>query len=259
MGLVALLFGVSGRATLPGPFLVGMLGEFGLTPAAARQQLHRMRGQGQLDGERVGRATHYRLAGTFAARSARLRDDRGATVAWPGHFHALLHQVPERHRAYRDRLRRLAGFVGYAPMQPGVLIAVADRADELAEVLDDVPPGAAVHRARLGMDADDAARVAATAWELPTLAADLRAHLAALRALVDEPDDPPPTAASVRRLAEHTNQVYVDLLRDPGLPPALRPPDWPGDDVRRALGALAARYLAPVRAHLDARLAAHGG
>lgn len=254
-----LLFGVSGRDVLPGPLLVELLGEFGLGPAAARQQLHRMRAQGQLAGDRVGRATHYRLAGTFAARSQRLRDDRGEVPEWEGSFHALLHQVPERRRAYRDRLRRLATFVGYAPLQPGVLVAVADRTDELAEVLADVPADAVVRRVRLAMDLDEARSTAVAAWELPVLAADLRAHLAVLHADLAEPGDPPATAATLRRLAELSTSVYIDLLRDPGLPHALRPDDWPGDDLRRALGGLAARYLAPVRAHLDARLAAFEG
>ncbi|MEJ2889373.1 hypothetical protein [Actinomycetospora aeridis] len=90
-------------------------------------------------------------------------------------------------------------------------------------------------------------------------AADLLAHHTAVRAALAETDDPPPSAATLRRLAALTNQANLDLLRDPGLPPGLRPPDWPADALRVDLGALAARWLPPVRGYVDERVTAHGG
>ena len=69
----------------------------------------------------------------------------------------MLHHVPERHRAFRDRLRRVAGLLGYGALQPGVLIAVADRAADLDAALGEVPAGAEVRHARLALDAPDAA------------------------------------------------------------------------------------------------------
>jgi phenylacetic acid degradation operon negative regulatory protein len=176
-GLVATLFHLAERPELPGVALVDLLGAFGLSAAAARQHLARMREDGQLAGRRVGRGTRYRLAGPFARVVTRLGTDLATSApAWPGHFHALLFTVPERHRAYRDRLRRIALFVGYGLMQPGVLISVPDRAEQLAEVLAERPDDARITRATLVLDTADAALVASSAWDLPAVADTLRGH-----------------------------------------------------------------------------------
>ena len=258
VGLVALVVGVSGRRELPGGALVELLGELGLTPAAARGLLARMRAAGQLAGRRDGRRTHYRLVGTIAAQVETLTAPP-SPPAWDGTLHALLHHVPERERAFRDRLRRVAGLAGYGPLQPGVLVAPSDRAARVTAALGPVPATASVRFARLTLSPDELPALAAAAWELPALAADLHAHLAAVRAALAEPDDPPPSADTLRRLAELGNQAFIDLLRDPGLPPELHPPDWPADDLRHAFGALAARWLPPTRTYITTRIAAHGG
>src|SRR3954469_10469908 len=94
-GLVATLFQLAERPELPGVVLVDLLGAFGLSPAAARQHLARMREDGQLAGRRAGRGTLYRLAGPFGRRLARLGAEFGSPPPqWAGHFHALLFTVP---------------------------------------------------------------------------------------------------------------------------------------------------------------------
>jgi phenylacetic acid degradation operon negative regulatory protein len=293
--LVAALFGMSGRSALPGPALVALLGDLGLAPPAARRALARMREQGQLVTTPRGRQVDHHLAGAFRASVERLRDDRGESSTWDGSFHTLLHQVPESARPYRDRLRRTAVLVGYAPWQPGVLISPVDRSAALAEVLADAPPGASVVLGRLAVEggfpedgtpgqnpADPtpaehdhrdvavpgggrpeprrpgdhgatgtatAAAMARRAWALDDLAADLRAHLPALHAALDAPT-PAPGPDALRRIVHLTNAVFVDLLRDPGLPHELRPPDWPGDELRVLIGRVAAAYGPPAVAHI---------
>jgi phenylacetic acid degradation operon negative regulatory protein len=256
--LVAALFGLAGRPTLPGTALVTLLGDLGLAPAAARRALARMRDQGQLVTTKRGRHVDHTMAGAFRASVERLRDDRGQAPTWDGSFHTLLHQVPESARSYRDRLRRTAVLVGYASWQPGVLIGPVDRTAALREVLEDVPSGASVvvgrltvdggfppgpdgaaeHADRAGAGLAVAADMARRAWALDELAADLRAHLPGLHAALAAPP-PEPGPGTLRHLVEITNAVFVDLLRDPGLPRELRPPDWPGDDLRILVGRIA--------------------
>jgi phenylacetic acid degradation operon negative regulatory protein len=242
-GLVASLFQLSERPELPGVALVELLAVFGLSPAAARQHLARMREDGQLAGRRTAHGTHYRLAGPFGRRVTQLGAEIGTPApAWEGHFHTLLFTVPERHRAYRDRLRRVALLVGYGLMQPGVLISVGDRAGQLAEVLADRPDDARITRATLAMDPTEAAAVASTAWDLPTVADTLRGHAGAIRAVLGEPGPTEPDAATLRRYAELTNAVFIALVDDPRLPAELRPPDWPFRQLLVALGELRDRY-----------------
>jgi len=261
VGLVAALFSLSGSSTLPGALLVDLLGEVGPGPAAARRLLARMREQGQIESRRRPgpRGVDYALVDPFAASAKALQtwhEDPGGR--WSGHFHALLHRIPEADRAYRDRFRRAAVLVGYAPLQPGVLVAVDDRADRVAVVLADLPHGARVLPSTLAMGRAEAAAAAREAWELDALGGDLTAHLAALRSAASDPD-PAADAATLRRLTDLTTEVYVDLVRDPGLPPELRPPDWPGDALRAELGRLAATHGPAATAYLQARLVAHDG
>lgn len=259
MGLVGYLFGIGGHDEMPGPALVELLGELGRGDAAARRLLARMRAAGQLTGVRDGRRTRYRLAGPFGAAVRARRDDRGVVPAWEGHFHALLHHVPEAHRAYRDRLRRAATLVGYGAPQPGLLIAVDDRSGALADVLAAAPADAVVRRVTLGLAVDDARELARSAWALDALAADLRVHARALADRLDGAGPPGDGADAVRRLAALTGEVSLDLLRDPGLPVAIRPAGWPGDELRRLFGEVATRWVGPAGDHVRARVAAHGG
>ncbi|GLZ52002.1 PaaX family transcriptional regulator C-terminal domain-containing protein [Actinomycetospora sp. NBRC 106378] len=281
--LVAGLFGTAGRSVLPGPALVALLGDLGLRPDAARRALARMREAGQLTTTRRGRRVDHHLAGAFGASVLRLRDDRGTPPRWDGAFHTLLHHVPESARPYRDRFRRAAVLVGYGPWQPGVLISPVDRSAGLRDVLADVPPEASVVLGRLVPDdgwggsvgsvgsvgdgallapggsggtssTTVAAAMARRAWALDDVAADLRAHHARLLDVLDRPV-PDDGAAALKRLSDATGPVYVDLLRDPGLPVELLPADWPGADLRAALGRVAVAYLPTVVAHVHARIA----
>lgn len=252
---MAFLYGVAGRRELPGALLVELLGEFGMSTVAARRQLARMRTDGQLASSRSGRGAVYRLAGPFAEAFTRLRGEDGGSPAWEGYFHALLYQVPESQRAYRDRLRRTASLVGYGLLQPGILIATRDRSGQLADVLAECPEGALVRRATIGMETAEAAAVAAAAWELDDLAGSFGEHLDRLRAALDDPDEPTPTATTLRRLAQLLKEPYVDMIRDPGLPAALRPPHWPGAELRAAMERVQQRYLPPASRFVLARLA----
>lgn len=254
-GLVATLFQLSGRSELPGVALVALLGEFGLSTAAARRHLARMREDGQLAGVRSGRGTTYRMAGPFGRRVVRLGEEIGTgPPAWDGHFHALLFAVPESRRAYRDRLRRVALLVGYGQLQPGVLISVGDRSDQIAEVLADCPDDARVTRATITLDTAEAARVAIPAWDLDDVAATLTGHARALEAALDEPGTPAPDGVTLRRFGELFNAVFIDLVRDPRLPDELRPPDWPHRRLLVAMDRMQRRFGPPAVEFLHRRL-----
>lgn len=252
-GLVAFLFGVAGVPELPGMVLTELLGEFGMSVAAARRQVARMREEGKLASSRTGRGASYRLAGPFGATWARLRGSRDGPSAapgdlrrdatWDGAFHGLLYQVPEVDRAYRNRLRRRAAAVGYGVLQPGVLIATEDRSGEVADVLAARPAAAHLHHVRIAMGVDEAAEVVARAWELSGIADALTGRLGELDRALADPAEPAVSAATLRRMAELVGSASATLVGVPVLPFQLCPPDWPGEQVRVALEHVKDRYL----------------
>jgi len=264
VALVPFLFGITGRATLTGSQLRRLLGEFGLSPDAARALLSRMRRHGQLVGDPRGRGAQYRLAGDFAHTFERVRDQ--ATVrptAWTGHFQALLYQVPEQHRSFRDELRRSAVLCGYGILQPGVLIAPTDRSGPLSALLANQPEGAQVWLSTLGMTPAEAARAAGIAWDLADLADRYHWHIGRLsKRLTDRtiesaaehrhtPGTSPTGAESLRDYAETLIPALTDTLRESGLPPALLPQDWPGPKLRQILNQYTATFDPQIAHHLE--------
>ena len=255
--MVPFLFGVAGVEALPGVVLTHLLGDLGLSPAAARACIARLRSGGFLSADRAGRTSSYRLAGSFAAGFRRVRD-AGAVPPprWTGAFHALLYQVPERERAFRDALRWLALMSGYGQLQPGVLIALHDRTSSLGRVLERRPEGARVIATTLAMGAEDAAQAAHAAWDLDALALLYAAHVERLEAALDSvagaPDE---SAATLHRFADLARGPMTDTLRDPGLPPELIPPGWIGARLMAAIGRANALYGPPSRAYARRLLA----
>lgn len=253
VALVPFLFGVTGTDELAGVALTRLLGDLGTGAAAARQQLARMCRDGQLSASRRGRGVDYRLAGPFAATFRRLRSGSAMTPpSWEGHFHAVMYQVPEAQRAYRDRLRRIAQLVGYGLMQQGVLIAPQDLSGHIAAVLAEAPPGCQIQQAAIGLPVADAARIARSAWDLDDVADSLRGHITVLSAASDGSTMPPATAETLRRLAQLLNAPYVDAIRNPGLPVELLPADWPAPELAELMSQVRGQYLPSARQYVNA-------
>ncbi|WP_051571472.1 PaaX family transcriptional regulator C-terminal domain-containing protein [Cryptosporangium arvum] len=251
VGLVPFLFGLAGRAALPGVGLRRLLGDLGLSDDAARALLSRLTRAGELTSERHGRTVDYRLAGNLARGFERIRTSGQAPPSdWSGSFAAVLYQVPEEHRAFRDALRRAAVLAGYGILQPGVLISMSELGTRLDGVLADRPVEARVWPARLALDVDDAAAAASIAWGLPELARGYHVHLGRLETAGTRTPTDPPTA--LRTYADTLMPILVETLREPRLPPALMPPDWPGSELRTAIGRYSAVTVPAFTAYVDA-------
>lgn len=249
MGAVLFAFGVARVPTggsLPGPLLMALLADLGLSGSAARSGILRMRHEGLLTSQRAGRQARYQLAPAVYSIEGRLeRQLQGQRPAWNGTFAGLLYEVPEAHRAYRDRLRRAALLAGYGILRPGLLIAPKDRSAELSGALDGPPPGAQVLKIRLGLSADDGRRVAAGVWRLDALAQRYRAVIAAANAMSETLAASPPVGREALVAMSNTLQpVYDAASSDPDLPAELLPPDWPGNQIGLVVGSTL-RALAP--------------
>jgi phenylacetic acid degradation operon negative regulatory protein len=240
-GVVAFAFGVA-RAqvgdAVPGPVLIRLLADLGVSGPAARSLVLRMRREGWLTSERAGREARYRLAPLTAAAQARVEGQlRGSRPGWDGSFSGVLFSVPERHRSFRDRLRRSAQLLGYVTLRPGLLIAATDRYEELTGLLPPRPAGSQVLRTRLAFSPEDTRSIVPQLWDLEGLAARYRAVLAdAGRRTSRAEKQPAAGAAAFRNFAAATLPLYQASADDPDLPDELLPAGWPGQQVGQALG-----------------------
>jgi phenylacetic acid degradation operon negative regulatory protein len=271
VGVVAFAFGVAraqvGEA-VPGLVLIRLLADLGISGPAARSLVLRMRREGWLTSERAGREARYRLAPVTAAAQARVEGQlRGSRPDWDGSFSGVLFTVPERHRSFRDRLRRSAQLLGYVTLRPGLLIAATDRYAELTGLLPPRPAGSQVLRTRLAFSPEDTRSIVSQLWDLDGLAARYRAVLAeAGRRISAAEKEPAAGAAAFRNFAAATLPLYQASADDPDLPAELLPADWPGPAIGPAIGRAFAAfgpalgdYLAavtsvrsgPARAHPD--------
>jgi phenylacetic acid degradation operon negative regulatory protein len=239
MGLVYFAFGaaeIDASGFLAGPILLRLLADLGLSESAARTLLLRMRHDGLLTSEHVGRTARYRLAPAVHAAHNRLEHQlRGHRPAWTGSFHGVLYEVPEASRAYRDRLRRNAQLLGYATLRSGLLIATTDRSRELRSLLPNQPTGSQVLWTQITLELDDSRRVAADLWNLDRLASRYRAVLAETRESIDNARWTRGDHSFVA-FAAASLPLFETAASDPDLPAALLPSHWPGDDVGIAIG-----------------------
>jgi phenylacetic acid degradation operon negative regulatory protein len=246
MGLVCFAFGAAAvpfGGQLPGGQLAGraliqLLGDLGLSEAASRSLLLRMRREGWLDSQRTGREARYRLAPAIYSAQARIESQlRGKRPPWEGFFCGVLYEVPEHARAYRDRLRRTAQLLGYATLRPGLLVATSDRWTELAGLVpDEPPPGSQLLRVQIRLDEADSRLVAARLWGLDALAERYQEVLAESRALTGQAGQHPAGAAAFRAFADATLPIFDATAADPDLPDELLPAGWPGPELGEALG-----------------------
>lgn len=268
MGLVCFAFGAARGGGLgeqiAGPVLMRLLADLGLSDSAARSLLLRMRREGWVSSERVGREARYRLAPMIDATQARVeRQLHGDRPTWSGSFNGVLYTVPERHRPFRDRLRRSAELLGYVTLRPGLFIATTDRCQELISLLPPQPAGSQMLRVRLTLSAEDSRRTAAELWGLDALAARYRNVLAAAHGRITRAErHPPRNTAAFQAFAAATFPVYEIGGADPDLPAGLLPPDWPAQQVGPTLhraflvfGPLLEDYFATVTGHASARAA----
>lgn len=195
--------------------IIETLATAGFTETRVRTALSRLVGAGQLEGAKAGRRSYYRLTAAAARDFALAARLIYAPVEPPPQrgWHLVL--LPEGARETHVPTLARARF-GFALPQLAVL---PDRGEPLPPL-----PGARLH----ATTADDLAF--AGAWHLDPLAERARRFMGLFQALA--PRDALPSQALGLRLAL-THAFREIALRDPRLPPALLPPDWPGTAARR--------------------------
>ncbi|SDF41481.1 transcriptional regulator, PaaX family [Lentzea fradiae] len=204
--------------------VVAALGRLGIGEHATRTALNRMGRRGLLHTRRRGRQAFLGLTeqGTAVLRDGQRRLDGDVVDGdWDGRWTLLTFSVPESRRADRHALRTRLGWFGFGPLRSGLWVSTkaADVSATLAEL--DLLDHAEVFRAEAFMWTDPA-RVAAEAWDLPSIAAGYEGFLARWG------NDASGHLDVLSRRVLLGAEWLLLIRHDPVLPPALLPERWPG-------------------------------
>jgi phenylacetic acid degradation operon negative regulatory protein len=208
-----------------------------------RTAMSRLAADGWLERNKVGRNSFYRLVRkgrqTFDTATRHIYDKQISD--WTGRFELLLIGSSEDRDAARDALKN----AGFGSPLPGVWVAPSG-----------VPvPEEAARAIRLEVSAEDDSgrRLLSVSWPLDRTADAYLKFMKTFEPLRDwierreQLSDADAFTARVL-LIHHYRRV---VLRDPLLPTALLPQDWPGRAARRLCGDIYRGLLAPSEQWLD--------
>lgn len=226
--------------------LTDIMALFRIDAGHVRTAMSRLTADGWLEREKAGRNSYYRLTrreeGSFVAATQRIYFTHAP--AFDGRLRlALLGPGVDDRSAARPALER----AGFAALTPTTYVAYADPSPPLPET-----EGLFLVHAD---PADDMHALADAAWKLGPLANSYRAFIERFtpldKALAADRPVPGADALVARVLLIHEFRRIV--LRDPGLPAALLPPDWPGAAARALAGRIYRRLVQDSEAFLDAQ------
>lgn len=240
---------VFGDAIVPrgGSVWLGTLLEFfealDIDSGVVRTAMSRLATDGWLERNKIGRNSFYRLAKkgrqTFAAATRHIYDPPPSD--WTGRFELLLIGNGEDRDASRDALKN----AGFGSPLPGVWVAPSG-----------VPvPEEAAGAIRLEVSAEDDSgrRLLSESWPLQRTADAYQKFMKTfepLRGWIDRGEPLADADAFTARilLIHHYRRV---VLRDPLLPTALLPADWPGRAARKLCGEIYRGLLSQSEQWLD--------
>lgn len=248
----SLIITLYGDAIVPrgGSLWLGSLTEimalFRIDAGHVRTAMSRLTADGWLERERIGRNSYYRLSpreeGSFIAATQRIYFAH--TPTFDGRLRlALLGPGIDDRSAVRPALERS----GFAALTPTTYVAYADPSPPLPQT-----EGLFLVHAD---PADDMHALAAAAWKLGPRATAYRAFIDRFtpleKVLATDKRETGAEALVARLLLIHEFRRIV--LRDPGLPDALLPPDWPGAAARALAGRIYRRLIDSSEGYLDTK------
>lgn len=228
--------------------IIRLLDPLDIAPAAVRTAVSRMVRQGWLTPTRTGEGPGYRIT----ERARQRLDEAGRRiyaldqVEWDGRWSLLV--VERSHdRARRERLHRGLEYLGYRVLHGSTWAAPQGSVEAEALIRGE---GLACDEFRAELRGDSVELVNRL-YRLSELATAYSRWLVDAHEIIatagESPDDR--EAFAVRSQLVHEWRKF--LFRDPGLPPAVLPPDWPGREARRYFDAQAERLLPGAKAFVD--------
>jgi phenylacetic acid degradation operon negative regulatory protein len=242
--------------------LIRLLEPLGINERLTRTSVFRLARDGWLSAESRGRQSRYRLTAEGRSRfeAAYRRIYAPPVERWDGEWEMVVDPPDGASAPARSALRESLGWEGFGVLVPGV--HVRPRAGPSEGPAPALPPEAQRTLLLRVRDQDDLPAPRSLAlradrlWDLRALAADYRRFLALFGGVIerfrmrDIAASDPEQCFVVRTLLIHAYRRV--MLRDPRLPPALLPLDWPG----AAAFALTRDFYRLTQARAEAHLAA---
>lgn len=211
--------------------LVALMGAFEVPEPTVRVVVTRMRNEGWLDSERVGRETIYRLtpAAWALLDEGRARIFERTQGPWDGLWHMVMYSVPETDRALREQLRKKLAWLGFGPVSASVWVSPHDRTGAIRAEFGH-SAGVVIDAFHARSDGPAADRdIAERCWDLAGLDRDYTDLLGEYQPRLGDY-----RAGRLRgrdALVERMQLIHdyrMFPFRDPDLPPELLPAGWSG-------------------------------
>lgn len=193
------------------------------TPEATRTALHRMSAEGWVEPRRAGRYAAYRLTaqGEQRLEEAAQRIYRLRAADWDKQWRLLVHRG-----ALAPAVARELGWIGFGRLTTDLWVSPHPHDAHVDELLQRADLWDRVHRFTTSSGTDDE-RIVADAWDLSALHGAHQDFLAAW-AKARLPAKPREAFGARVRLVHHWRSF---LFLDPGLPEALLPDGWLGQEA----------------------------
>ncbi|PLX39268.1 MAG: phenylacetic acid degradation operon negative regulatory protein PaaX [Hyphomicrobiales bacterium] len=226
--------------------LIDLLDVFGVAPGLVRTAVSRLTADDWLMRTRVGRKSYYRLSprGRAAFAEATRRIYFARNEPWDGRFHLAI--LDDGGEGNRSAVRRSLEEAGFGAVAPTVMIAPSGRTRPEPGLDYILMEGTAV-------PGGDARRLAERAWPLERIAAGYERFIAQFEPLaeaLEERDRLSPLDAVIARILL-VHEFRRIILRDPELPAALLPENWPGSRARALSARLYKRLVNGSESWLD--------
>jgi phenylacetic acid degradation operon negative regulatory protein len=212
--------------------LIQAMAALGISEAAARTAVLRLKKRGILESQRLGRRTFYWMAdaGMRQLNVGGFRFSLPSEKAWDGTWTIVVYSIPEEQRDLRDALRCSLKWWGFGSLTPGTWISTRVLLPEIESDLRElgVWEYVSVFKSEYLGPEDPSAIVAKAFPKLDTLEAGYRDYITQTKSVLHGVDaglldDEVCFATRMRNLWE----IYAVAKDDPILPPALLPEDWP--------------------------------
>ncbi|MGW6443225.1 PaaX family transcriptional regulator [Lentzea sp. NPDC055074] len=230
--------------------LVRLLAEFGITETSGRAALSRLSRRGMMSVRRNGRRTFYGVEGTAAATLAesvhKVLSFGTVSEPWDGTWTTVAFSIPEEQREIRHQLRTRLRWLGLAPIFDGFWISPTASAGDTVRELDALGVTSAVV---LRTNGPVGGRPLTDAWDLDEVRGLYEEFIGTVSPLADRVRAGGVTAAEALVCRTQVMDEWRTFRwKDPNLPQALLPRDWPRDTAR-ALFAEVYDGLGPLAEH----------